>query len=405
MRLNYIGKGLKKNFKSKKRDRSDELVKKVIMPIKEEKEITDEQIAEKILELMERFTPEERNKFLEELVNRDEFSQNVIAKSAVKISDSEEIPDAYAVELASQVSDKATVNILENADLTYDRDRLKIIDTIEDDEIKEDQVYKELKNFYDEYNKIMPSSIFSDKIKDIIGIYKRTDKINEILYKTIAKNFAMSYHDYNKAIKTYDIEKIVPADELVRIDMSEKIEDEYEKLLEPNEDSDYDREEINKVFLDDVAKSVTKKALEEDKPVSLYMPNLGVLKESELQYEIERIKKYDKSVNKLEEKSITNRLTGKKNEGYNIDGFITNLRKLPKTQGEQYLNTLSTLSPKEMDTIAQCINSGLIESLSKQNVDNREKCVNVFKETMEKREKKNQLKEQKTEKEIDEEVR
>ena len=302
MRLNYIGKGLKKNFKSKKRDRSDELVKKVIMPIKEEKEITDEQVAEKILELMERFTPEERNKFLEELVNRDEISQNVIAKSAVKISDSEEIPDAYAVELASQVSDKATVNILENADLTYDRDRLKIIDTIEDDEIKEDQVYKELKNFYDEYNKIMPSSIFSDKIKDIIGIYKRTDKINEILYKTIAKNFAMSYHDYNKAIKTYDIEKIVPADELVRIDMSEKIEDEYEKLLEPNEDSDYDREEINKVFLDDVAKSVTKKALEEDKPVSLYMPNLGVLKESELQYEIERIKKYDKSVNKLEEK-------------------------------------------------------------------------------------------------------
>ena len=112
MRLNYIGKGLKKNFKSKKRDRSDELVKKVIMPIKEEKEITDEQIAEKILELMERFTPEERNKFLEELVNRDEISQNVIAKSAVKISDSEEIPDAYAVELASQVSDKATVNIL-----------------------------------------------------------------------------------------------------------------------------------------------------------------------------------------------------------------------------------------------------------------------------------------------------
>ena len=58
-----------------------------------------------------------------------------------------------------------------------------------------------------------------------------------------------------------------------------------------------------------------------------------------------------------------------------------------------------------MDTIAQCINSGLIESLSKQNVDNREKCVNVFKETMEKREKKNKLKEQKTEKEIDEEVR
>ena len=40
MRLNYIGKGLKKNFKSKKRDRSDELVKKVIMPIKEEKEIS-----------------------------------------------------------------------------------------------------------------------------------------------------------------------------------------------------------------------------------------------------------------------------------------------------------------------------------------------------------------------------
>ena len=135
MRLNYIGKGLKKNFKSKKRDRSDELVKKVIMPIKEEKEITDEQIAEKILELMERFTPEERNKFLEELVNRDEISQNVIAKSAVKISDSEEIPDAYAVELASQVSHKATVNILENAYLTYDRDRLKIIERIEDVEI------------------------------------------------------------------------------------------------------------------------------------------------------------------------------------------------------------------------------------------------------------------------------
>lgn len=162
MNIEEIKKKIGEKFHSSQKEDniSDELVQKVIKPIQdEEQEVSDEQISEQILELLKQYKDsEQRKEFLKKLNEAEEITSSVLVNSAVKIADSEEVPDSLAVELATQLPDKPAVNILENADITSGQDRLAIINSLNDDKVKEEQVCTELQNFYSEYKEVMPST-------------------------------------------------------------------------------------------------------------------------------------------------------------------------------------------------------------------------------------------------------
>ena len=70
---------------------------------------------------------------------------------------------------------------------------------------------------------------------------------------------------------------------------------------------------------------------------------------------------------------------------YTVDQFISTLRDLPDGERGRYLRMLSTLSTREMDTVAQCIESGLIENLSKKKVKDRGQYLRAINSSIEKR--------------------
>ena len=380
MNIEEIKKKIGEKFHSSQKEDniSDELVQKVIKPIQdEEQEVSDEQISEQILELLKQYKDsEQRKEFLKKLNEAEEITSSVLVNSAVKIADSKEVPDSLAVELATQLPDKPAVNILENADITSGQDRLAIINSLNDDKVKEEQVCTELQNFYSEYKEVMPAPQFVDKIRDILGVCEQTETIKEALYRVIAKNFALSYYNFNRAMKTYDVEKIVPAEKMIRIKMPKRIEDEYNQLLTKNDEYDYDLEGVTEVFLDDVIKKSVEQAKKTNEEVTSFIPNLGVLNDREIEYIAERAEYYDKRVNGLEKESIKAKLSGKEdNKTIEVEGLVDAIEDLPPKQAQIYMRSLANLTPRDMDTLMQCINGGLIKKLSAYDNSSRKKYI------------------------------
>ena len=380
MNIEEIKKKIGEKFHSSQKEDniSDELVQKVIKPIQdEEQEVSDEQISEQILELLKQYKDsEQRKEFLKKLNEAEEITSSVLVNSAVKIADSEEVPDSLAVEFATQLPDKPAVNILENADITSGQDRLAIINSLNDDKVKEEQVCTELQNFYSEYKEVMPAPQFVDKIRDILGVCEQTETIKEALYRVIAKNFALSYYNFNRAMKTYDVEKIVPAEKMIRIKMPKRIEDEYNQLLTKNDEYEYDLEEVTEVFLDDVIKKSVEQAKKTNEEVTSFIPNLGVLNDREIEYIAERAEYYDKRVNGLEKESIKAKLSGKEdNKTIEVEGLVDAIEDLPPKQAQIYMRSLANLTPRDMDTLMQCINGGLIKKLSAYDNSSRKKYI------------------------------
>ena len=151
MSLKDIGKRFQEKFLGNREEKTPEEVVKeeVIEPIQDENtELTSQEIATQIIELLNQYPADKRKVIIEELRKSDAVSSAMLVGAAVKAVDSDEIPSALAVELGRQASDKTAVGILQNASMSR-ADRLKIIETLTDNKLKEDAICKLLGEMYD----------------------------------------------------------------------------------------------------------------------------------------------------------------------------------------------------------------------------------------------------------------
>ena len=192
MNLKDIGNKFQEKFLRSKGEKTpeEEVKEEVIDPIQDENiEISDEETIEKITTILSRCSKERRKAIIEELKKAEEISPDILVGAAVQAADSNEIPDEVAIDLGQQVSDETAVEIIEKAGISQ-KGKLAIIGTLKDNEEKENAIYKELKKAYGAMKNQEQQSEFVGRIQKIIGIFKRTDKINEELYKIVAKNLA-----------------------------------------------------------------------------------------------------------------------------------------------------------------------------------------------------------------------
>ena len=338
MNLKDISKKFQGKFLENKIEKTaEEVVKeKVIQPIQDENtEISNEEIINQIIDLLSKCSNERRTAIIKELRNAEEISSDILIESAVQVADSEEIPNQVAVDLAKQVSDKTAMGILENAEIS-ENDRLAIIKTLKDNEKKENAIYKELDMTYGAMKDLEQQSEFVERIKKIIGIFKRTDKINEKLYKIIARNLAFMYRKTNGAMDLYPMEQLVPIHEMIKVKMPEKIGEEYANLLKEGEKNNFNLEDAKERFLDRMIKEVHRKASEEEQPDSTFMKYIGEVDEEESQ------------------------------------NLIRN-------------KTDSMVREEDIDILQECIDSGLIQTLKKMSKQERKKSLLAINGTLEKR--------------------
>lgn len=377
MKLKDISKKFQEKFQGNKEEKSAEEVvqKKVIQPMQDENtDMTVKEVARQIIELLNKSPEDKRKEIIQELRKSKVISSEILVESAVQAADSEEVPDKLAVELAVQVSDKTTLGILKNAEISG-TDRVEIIKTLTDDNLKEDAVCKELRKIYDELKEIVPQRLFAEKIKDFIdalGI-ERTDKVNKELYSVIAKNFAMTYYHQNGSMSLFQMEQLVPINEMIREKMPEKIEQEYEQLLKRGEENQFDLREVESRFLEQMAKETHEKAKKEEQTESTFMKYLGEITEEQATTLAEYIRKYNPDVEQKEIDKCLRIAKGEESESIYE----------PVQQDDK--DNLETVSNKEMEVIEQCINSGLIETLSKMSEQERKDSLYVINQSLKKR--------------------
>lgn len=349
----------------------EEVKEKVIDPIKDETiEVSKEETINQILEILSKCSPDRRKDIIAELNKEEVISSDILVESAVQAADSEEIPDAVAVDIAKQLPDEETIGILQDADLQAEG-RLAIIRTIDDNKEKEDAICKELKGVYKLMTDFGQQNEFVERIQKIIGIFKRTDKINEELYRDVAKNSALMYKKTNGAINLYAMEQLIPINEMIKVKMPERIEREYSELLEEGEENKFDLKDVKERFIDKMVKELHRKAKEEEQPDSTFMKYLGDIDEEQSQILIKCFKKYNPDIKKREMAKILRIAKGEENE------YIYESKKNIKTHG--------TIDDEDIEIIRMCMDLGLFKTLRNIPSDERAKGIEIINESLNKR--------------------
>lgn len=375
MNLKSIGKRVQEKFLGKNEEKTlEEVVKEeVIEPIQDENtELTSSEIATQIIELLNKNPANKRKEIIQELRKSDVISSDILIESAVKAADSDEVPDKLAVELATQASDKTAVGILKNAEIS-ETDRLTIIKTLADNKLKEEAICTELKMIYGSLKGLKTQNVLAEKINSVIGIVKRTDNINNELYKVIAKNFAITYRERNSGMSLYQMEQVVPIHEMIREQMPERIEAEYEKLLKSDEENKFDLQEVKERFMEQMVKETHEKAEKEEQPESTFMKYLGEVSDEQTEILTKYIRKYNPSVKQKEIDKCLRIAKGEESES------------IYESKKENKKNSLAEFSQEKIEIIEECINSGLINTLSQMNEQERKKSLVAINSSLEKR--------------------
>ena len=391
MSLKDIGKRFQEKFLGSKGEKTpeEEVKEKVIEPIQDENiELTSQEIATQIIKLLNQYPEDKRKVIIEELRKSDVISSAMLVGAAVKAVDSDEIPTALAVELGRQSSDKTAVGILEKASMSRD-DRLKIIETLADNKLKEDAICKELGEIYHTLKSLEVQNELASKINHVIGIIKRTDKINEQLYKLIAKNFAITYYQTNGALSLYQMEQVIPINEMIREKMPEKIEEEYIKLLKDGEENKFDIQDVKERFMDQMTKEVHEKAQKEEQPESTFMKFLGEISEEKVEIEEEDKQNPGKKIKK--EIGLLEKYIRKYNPQISQNDLERCL-KIARGEEEELVyepkKEVIEESAKDginIEVLEECIDSGLINLLGKMEKKERRESLKVITNSLEKR--------------------
>lgn len=375
MNLKDIGNKFQEKFLRSKGEKTpeEEVKEEVIDPIQDENiEISDEETIEKITTILSRCSKERRKAIIEELKKAEEISPDILVGAAVQAADSNEIPDEVAIDLGQQVSDETAVEIIEKAGISQ-KGKLAIIGTLKDNEEKENAIYKELKKAYGAMKNQEQQSEFVGRIQKIIGIFKRTDKINEELYKIVAKNLAFMYQKTNGGMDLYLMEQLVPIHEMIRVKMPEKIGQEYANLLKEGEENKFDLSEVKGRFLDRMIKEIHRKAIDEKQPDSTFMKYIGEVDEEESELLMKCIQKYNPDISEKEMGKILRIAKGEENES------------IYEPKRKKQNNSIINEEEIDVDIIRECIDSGLIKILGEMSEQERKISLTAMTNSLEKR--------------------
>ena len=387
MSLKDISKKIKKQFKEKKT--IEEIVEeKVIKPTANKdltlEERTDRQ-AEEIISILKEY-PEVRDAIMKKVAADRRISPQAVDKSAVQATNSPEISPQVVATIAKGASDDATLYVMESSKLSQN-EAIEVANTLKHKDAQKEGAYTLLVKLFNSLENIESKAALLSKIQDCLLGEERTEEVNRALYKVIAKNFALTYYQCNGAISLYNMEKIIPLDEMMRVKMPQRIEEEYIRLLKNDEENKFDKEYVTDIFLEKIAQEASKEAEKQGKSIDLYSPsNLGNLTDEDIEKYIDYLAKYTPSLTDLARGNIKDRLKEQKKDVYTVDQFIATVRDLPDGERTRYLRTLSNLSTREMDTLAQCIESGFIRILSKKTVKDRRKYLGAITSFIEDRE-------------------
>lgn len=347
---------------------------------------TEEEKARKLVMAVKE-NPGLREDIVKKVDEADEISQGVIDRAAVTAANSETVPNEVTVEIGKKASDKTTVQVLQDESMPVSK-RVELAGTINSEEQQIAASYINIKRLYNSLNGLVPQEELVGKIKTLLENSKKTDRELHQIYKVLAKNSAILYHERNGSLNMRSMEQVVPLNELIRAGMPKMIEEEYMCLLDEDEESKYNLEEVTNRFLKREAQRVVREAKNTGVSVGSIIEDMGNLSEEEVEYFLEVLAKNNENLTDLDLEIARHKLSENEQENYNVKDLISEVVEegVPKEQGEKYVSIMSQLSEDELKALEDCINSGLIKNLSTKSEEERKGYLDAINSSIKKRE-------------------
>ena len=347
---------------------------------------TEEEQARKLVMAVKE-NPGLREDIVKKVDEADGISQKVIDRAAVTAANSETVPNEVTVEIGKKASDKTTVQVLQDESMPVSK-RVELAGTINSEEQQIAASYINIKRLYNSLNGLVPQEELVGKIKTLLENSKKTDRELHQIYKVLAKNSAILYHERNGSLNMRSMEQVVPLNELIRAGMPKMIEEEYMCLLDEDEESKYNLEEVTNRFLKREAQRVVREAKNTGVSVGSIIEDMGNLSEEEVEYFLEVLAKNNENLTDLDLEIARHKLSENEQENYNVKDLISEVVEegVPKEQGEKYVSIMSQLSEDELKALEDCINSGLIKNLSTKSEEERKGYLDAINSSIKKRE-------------------
>lgn len=181
--------------------------------------------------------PDITRKLLTKILEKEEIPNRVAVKTFTKISESDEIPDKIITQVVdnTQVPDEVINTIIEEGKVNPN-ERLKLIQNVENREIKENRVKYELRILYNDCKNKRDGEV-ADRINEIKNILQEDEiskEIQDLIHRVVAKKMAENCHSKYKGTKIYDLSKAISTEEMIECNLPSIVLDEY-RIIESKE--------------------------------------------------------------------------------------------------------------------------------------------------------------------------
>lgn len=342
--------------------------------------------------------PDIERAILANIAENDKIPDKIFEKTAIKISESTEIPDSVISDVVQRsdtnISDESINRIIEKGKID-EKERIKLIHNVEDEQIIKENVKNELKILYKVCKDKKDYEVVErvEKLKELLDENEISEEIQNLIRKIVAKKMAENYYsDIKKGTRIFELSKIMPVEDMIENDLPIMVEEEYKKIEEERgtKEDRFDKKGLKKQILIEMGKNIADKYDETGVFIIPQSENMkGIDKEEEEAF-IKSIQTYSrKQLSKQEVIDIDEQIRGNSNnvqikENMLID-LIKNIPEEVKSKSIDLLVKIASSNEQELETLAMMEKSGLIDKLNELPEDKRKKTIETIGRTIEKR--------------------
>lgn len=227
-----------------RRDKSKKTTDVAIQAVEEVKRVIEEQPSSEIKEMddssyqkiIDVFSTEIKNLSKEDfyqLIDRlkQQYDEKLVTNLVVDSAREGNIDNEQVSEIATNLSDKNAVQVIEEVRIPV-ADQTRIIDSIEDEKIKQLGLLKTLQNIYENCDTKDEWELGTD-IKNL-GIDSQNSEMVDLIHRIVAKKIAIGYQETGgpKKVSTFiGVTGIMTAEEMLQCNLPKMVEQEYEQLM------------------------------------------------------------------------------------------------------------------------------------------------------------------------------
>ena len=355
--------------------------------------------------------PDIERAILANIADKEEVPDKLIVKTAIKISESEDIPNSVITDVVNRddthISDESINEIIEKGKFDNAIERINLIKNVEDEEIVEENVKNELKILYKVCKEKKDYEVVErvDKLKELLNDSEVSPDIQNLIRQVVAKKMAENYYsDIKKGTRIFGLSKIMPVEDMIENDLPSMVEEEYKKIEENegNKEGRFDKKGLKIQILIEMGKNIAYKYDETGVFIIPQSENMKSIDKEEEETFIKSIQTYSrKQLSEKEIIDIDEQIRGNSNNVQIKENRLINLIKnIPEKDKSRNIDILVDIvsNNEELEILSIMEESGLINQLNELPEEKRKKTIEIMGTVIEKRKKLDVVKSPKIEK-------